>query len=385
MKKNVKFGIRECPWHKTRFNACPSGCGYASHYADLVNKAIMRRKRKKEAKRRKSAAVLKRWMTRLDMVERRIKNCRCGATLRIYERRCPACEAIKKSPKKPGNCLLCQKPLSHSWAKYCSNNCRSAYVYRQKRNTIHRPCSVCGAQLPVKQKKFCSTACHKIGKPQKSHPHHTHCSVCQRPTGHRSKFCSKTCKGRQKKLNRRLRGIPNKKKKSRRKAFPPAICVCGKAFTPKTSANRYCTAKCADAAYHKKRDGTTRARIRRRLSGRMRELLRMQGLTKRNSILAYIGCSHEELLDHLKSKFSKGMTMQNYGLKGWHMDHIIPCERFDLTREDHCMVCFNWRNIRPLWGTENIARQHRLSLDEALQIDPELVEMAREIGVNLWQ
>lgn len=73
-----------------------------------------------------------------------------------------------------------------------------------------------------------------------------------------------------------------------------------------------------------------------------------------------------------------------YGVFGWHLDHIIPCERFDLTNEDHCRVCFNWRNIRPLWGEDNCNRQEMLTLDEVLGIDPQLIKMVEEIGVKLW-
>ena len=91
-----------------------------------------------------------------------------------------------------------------------------------------------------------------------------------------------------------------------------------------------------------------------------------------------------EMLRHVESQFTKGMNWETYGVFGWHLDHIIPCERFDLTNEDHCRVCFNWRNIRPLWGEDNWNRQEMLTLDEALNINPELVRMATEVGVRLW-
>ena len=39
-----------------------------------------------------------------------------------------------------------------------------------------------------------------------------------------------------------------------------------------------------------------------------------------------IGCSISHLRTHLESKFKKGMNWENYGLYGWHIDHIIPLD-----------------------------------------------------------
>ena len=47
------------------------------------------------------------------------------------------------------------------------------------------------------------------------------------------------------------------------------------------------------------------------------------------------------------------MTWDNYSQKGWHVDHIRPCESFNLQNEEEQMVCFNWRNLQPLWASEN--------------------------------
>lgn len=126
-------------------------------------------------------------------------------------------------------------------------------------------------------------------------------------------------------------------------------------------------------------------RIKDRLSGRLRELLHRKGMQKQNAISAYMGCTAKEMCSHIERQYTAGMTRETYGVHGWHLDHIIPCAKFDLTREDHCRVCFNWRNIRPLWGEKNYMRGAMLSLEEALDLDPELVRMAIDVGVRLWQ
>ena len=38
----------------------------------------------------------------------------------------------------------------------------------------------------------------------------------------------------------------------------------------------------------------------------------------------------------------------------WHIDHIRPCESFDLLNKEQCLVAFNWRNLRPMWGADNL-------------------------------
>lgn len=40
----------------------------------------------------------------------------------------------------------------------------------------------------------------------------------------------------------------------------------------------------------------------------------------------------------------------------WHVDHIRPCASFDLTDKEQQLVCFNWRNLQPLWSSENISK-----------------------------
>ena len=45
--------------------------------------------------------------------------------------------------------------------------------------------------------------------------------------------------------------------------------------------------------------------------------------SKKASVLKLIGCSLDGLKLYLESKFTEGMTWDNYG--EWHIDHIKPC------------------------------------------------------------
>lgn len=67
-----------------------------------------------------------------------------------------------------------------------------------------------------------------------------------------------------------------------------------------------------------------------------------------------LGCSIPFLRGYIEAKFEIGMTWGNYGQ--WHIDHIIPCAGFDLRDEGAQRECFNYSNLQPLWGKENLSK-----------------------------
>jgi hypothetical protein len=101
-----------------------------------------------------------------------------------------------------------------------------------------------------------------------------------------------------------------------------------------------------------KTDAYIKNKIRDNLSRRMRHVL--NGRTKNESISEIIGCSHEELKKHIESTFTERMTWENYG--DWHIDHIIPCAAFDHTNEYERKACWNFKNLKALWGDENMKK-----------------------------
>jgi hypothetical protein len=69
-----------------------------------------------------------------------------------------------------------------------------------------------------------------------------------------------------------------------------------------------------------------------------------------------IGCSITYLRQYLESLFSPGMTWENHSHKGWHVDHIEPCIRFDLTDPVQQRKCFHYTNLQPLWAADNLKK-----------------------------
>ena len=67
----------------------------------------------------------------------------------------------------------------------------------------------------------------------------------------------------------------------------------------------------------------------------------------------------EQIWKHLEKSFKPGMTRKNHGK--WHIDHILPCSSFDLTKPEEQAKCFHYTNLQPLWASENLSKGNRIS------------------------
>lgn len=97
-------------------------------------------------------------------------------------------------------------------------------------------------------------------------------------------------------------------------------------------------------------------RIKMNLSRRLRTLLN-KDLRK---TIDFVGCSINELKQHLESLWKPGMSWDNYSMHGWHIDHIIPCASFDLTSEEEQKKCFHYSNLQPLWAKDNLSKGSKM-------------------------
>jgi hypothetical protein len=77
---------------------------------------------------------------------------------------------------------------------------------------------------------------------------------------------------------------------------------------------------------------------------------------KAGSAVSDLGCTVPELVEHLESQFSKGMTWDNWGVTGWHIDHIRPLCSFDLTDRDQWLDACSYKNLQPLWAKDNLSK-----------------------------
>jgi hypothetical protein len=70
-----------------------------------------------------------------------------------------------------------------------------------------------------------------------------------------------------------------------------------------------------------------------------------------------LGASIEIVCGHIESLFERGMTWLNHGQ--WHIDHIMPLSKFDLTDPSQAKMAGNYKNLRPMWGILNIKKGGR--------------------------
>lgn len=94
-------------------------------------------------------------------------------------------------------------------------------------------------------------------------------------------------------------------------------------------------------------------RILKNLRKRISEVVRG---CKSDTTLKLLGCDMGQFRTHLESQFTEGMTWDNYGFYGWHIDHIRPCCSFDLTDPEQQKICFNYKNLQPLWAKDNMSK-----------------------------
>jgi hypothetical protein len=89
----------------------------------------------------------------------------------------------------------------------------------------------------------------------------------------------------------------------------------------------------------------------------VRSSLRLLGYSKKSKTEEILGCSYEDFILYLESKFESWMTWENRGLYngdfnyGWDIDHIIPLSSAE-TEED--IIRLNhYTNLQPLCSKVN--------------------------------
>jgi hypothetical protein len=72
----------------------------------------------------------------------------------------------------------------------------------------------------------------------------------------------------------------------------------------------------------------------------------------------------QELQAHLEKQFyprqtGEAMTWENWGVSGWHVDHIRPLITFDLTDSLQFKEAVHFSNLRPLWSEHNLTKNRK--------------------------
>ena len=104
-------------------------------------------------------------------------------------------------------------------------------------------------------------------------------------------------------------------------------------------------------------------RLTHTLGDRLRSAIKSSGVKKNTKTINLIGCDIPFLKKYLEALFKPGMSWENHGRSGWHIDHIYPCASFDLTNPRQQKICFHYSNLQPLWAKENIRKGKKLAGD----------------------
>jgi hypothetical protein len=110
---------------------------------------------------------------------------------------------------------------------------------------------------------------------------------------------------------------------------------------------------------------TMRSRVAAALKASRR---RGKAVTDRGA-MRLVGCSIDALMRHLESLFEDGMTWGNFGRGGWHIDHVYPVGRADMSDAAQVRAAFNWQNCRPLWARENLRKNAKVTRESQALFD----------------
>jgi hypothetical protein len=104
-----------------------------------------------------------------------------------------------------------------------------------------------------------------------------------------------------------------------------------------------------------KYDNNLEYKLKHLLRSRINKILKF----KRNkSSIEVLGCTIDDFIKYMGSKFLEGMSWDNYGYYGWHIDHIIPLSS-GKTEEEILKLC-HYTNLQPLWAKQNLKKSNKI-------------------------
>ena len=83
----------------------------------------------------------------------------------------------------------------------------------------------------------------------------------------------------------------------------------------------------------------------------------LNGNIKSASSMELLGCTGAFFKKYIEQKFKPGMSWENRG--SFHIDHIIPCASFDLSKPEEQRKCSHYTNLQPLSPIDNMRKGAR--------------------------
>lgn len=101
---------------------------------------------------------------------------------------------------------------------------------------------------------------------------------------------------------------------------------------------------------------------------RLKKILRtrlyktIKGNKTSKHLLSALGIPLLDFRKWIEFQFDDSMCWDNYGTY-WEIDHVLPCDSFDLTKEEEVSICFCWKNMRPLLKIDNSKKSNKIDHD----------------------
>lgn len=70
-----------------------------------------------------------------------------------------------------------------------------------------------------------------------------------------------------------------------------------------------------------------------------------------------LGCSIKEFREYIISKCPEGITLDNFNMYEYHIDHIIPLSTAN-SEEEVIKLC-HYTNLQPLWCKDNLMKSNK--------------------------
>lgn len=171
--------------------------------------------------------------------------------------------------------------------------------------------------------------------------------------------------------------------------------ICGAEFVTESIRKETCKKKCRikrkAQISHKKEREKGWVKMRSRLNDRHKAILKRAGVPGPYRVGDYLRASTKKIKKAIEAKFEPWMNWSNYGFdkkdalgnviqKGWVVDHITPCQLYDVSRQDHLMVLWHLDNLRPVHHIENLVKLDNIHMDA---IPASILEKVQALGIQL--
>jgi len=112
-------------------------------------------------------------------------------------------------------------------------------------------------------------------------------------------------------------------------------------------------------SYRKQRyNNDPQFKLRIILGNRLNEVLKKNKTYKTSNIIKLLGCSLDEVKEYLEKQFTTDMNWGNHGIY-WEIDHILPCDSFNLSNIEQQKQCFHYTNLQPLTKIDNRIKSNK--------------------------